>query len=98
MIRIMVERHVKEGKKGDLLTLLRELRTVAMYYPGYVTGETLASAEDPSTIMVMSTWQSMDAWKEWEKSAARSKVYEKIEPLLAEKPRVTVYQVMATEK
>jgi len=38
MVRIVIERHLKEGKKGDLMSLLRELRAAAMHQPGYVTG------------------------------------------------------------
>ncbi|GAI24951.1 unnamed protein product, partial [marine sediment metagenome] len=37
-------------------------------------------------------------WKAWEKSEPRIKLYERIEPLLVEKPKVSIYQVMATEK
>jgi len=80
------------------MPLLRELRAVAMHQSGYVTGETLGSAGDPSVISVLSSWQSLEDWKAWEKSEQRIKLYKQIEPLLAEKPKVTIYQVMATEK
>lgn len=98
MVRVVIQRHLKEGKKGDLLPLLRELRAVAMHYPGYITGESLASTGDPSIISVLSTWRSLEDWKAWEKSGQRNKLYKKIEPLLVEKPGVTIYQVMATEE
>jgi len=98
MVRIVVERHLKEGKKGDLLPLLRELRAAALHHPGYVTGETLASTEDPNIILVLSTWRSLEDWKAWEKTEPRIKIYEKIEPLLVEKPKLSIYQVMATEE
>jgi heme-degrading monooxygenase HmoA len=98
MVRIVIERHLKEGKRGDLLPLLRELRAVARHQSGYVTGETLASAGDPSIISVLSTWRSLEEWKAWEKSEQRIKLYKKIESLLVEKPKVTIYQVMATEE
>jgi len=98
MVRIVIERHLKEGRRGDLLPLLRELRAVAMHQSGYVTGETLASAGDPSIISVLSTWRSLEEWKGWEKSEQRIKLYKKIESLLVEKPKVTIYQVMATEE
>ena len=98
MVRIVIERHLKEGKKGDLMPLLKELRAVAMHQPGYVTGETLASTEDPSIISTLSTWRSLEDWKAWEKSEPRIKLYERIEPLLVEKPKVSIYQVMATEE
>jgi antibiotic biosynthesis monooxygenase (ABM) superfamily enzyme len=98
MVRVVIQRHLKEGKKGDLLPLLRELRTVAMHYPGYITGETLADTGDPSIISVLSTWRSLEDWKAWEKSEPRNKLYKKIEPLLVGKLKVTIYQVMATEE
>lgn len=98
MVRVVIERHLKEGKKGDLMSLLRELRAAAMHHPGYITGETLSSTEDPSIISTLSTWRSLDDWKAWEESGQRKKLYKKIEPLLVEKPKVSVYQIMATEK
>jgi len=98
MIRILIERHVREGKEADLMSLLRELRTAAMHQPGYITGETLASTEDASIIAVLSTWRSLDDWKAWEASEPRNKLYQQIEPLLLEKPEVAVYQVMAMEE
>jgi quinol monooxygenase YgiN len=98
MIRVVIQRHLKEGKKGDLLPLLRALRTAAMGYSGYIHGESLVGSDDPSVISVLSTWQSLEEWKKWEKSAQRVKLYQQIEPLLVEKPRVSVYQIMATEE
>ena len=98
MVRVVIQRHLKEGKKGGLMPLLRELRAAAMHYPGYITGETLANTGDPSIISVLSTWQSLEDWKAWEKSEQRNKLYGKIESLLVEKPKVSIYQVMATEE
>jgi len=98
MVRILIERHLKEGKKGHLMPLLRQLRTAAMHQPGYITGETLASTEDASLIAVLSTWRSRADWKAWEISEPRAKLYQQIESLLLEKPKFSIYQVMATEE
>ena len=98
MVRILIERHLKEGKREDLMPILRQLRTAAMHQPGYVTGETLASTEDASFIAVLSTWRSLDDWQAWEASEPRTKLYQQIEPLLLEKPKVSIYKVMATEE
>ena len=98
MVRVVIQRHLKEGKRGDLMPLLRELRAAAMHQPGYVTGESLASTEDRSIISVLSTWRSLEDWEAWQKSEQRIRLYKKIEPLLVEKPKVSIYQVMATEE
>lgn len=97
MVRVVIQRHLKEGKKADLMPLLRELRAAAMDQPGYITGETLANAGDPSMVSVLSTWRSLEDWKTWEKSEPRARLYQKIEALLVEKPSISVYQVLATE-
>lgn len=97
MIRILIDRHLKEGKKKDFLTMLKELRAVGMQQPGFISGETLGNTEDPSNILVISTWRSLKDWKTWQKSEQRIKLYKKIEPFLVES-KVTVYEVMATEE
>jgi len=97
MVRILIERHLKAGKRGELIHLLKELRTSAIHQPGYVSGETLSSLEDASIISVLSTWQSLEDWKTWEESEPRLKLEQQIEPLLIETPKVSIYHVMATE-
>ena len=96
MIKVIIERHTKEG--DNLSSLLRELRAAAMDQPGYVTGESLVSTEDKSIVAVISTWRSLEDWKTWEASETRARLYQQIEPLLAEKPKVRTYQIMATEE
>lgn len=97
MIRVMIERHAKAGE--DLSTLLVELRVAAItHYPGYVGGETLVNTEDSSNIIVISTWRNIEDWKRWATSETRAKLYQQIEPLLKEKPKVRTFRVMATEQ
>ncbi len=96
MIRVMIERKAKAAE--DLSSLLVELRVAAItHFPGYIGGETLVNTEDPANIMVLSTWRSAEDWERWANSETRLKLYERIEPLLKEKPSVRVFEVMATE-
>ena len=48
MIRVIIRRQVKDIEKVPVL--LRELRMKAIGFPGYVSGETLVGAENPSTV------------------------------------------------
>ena len=97
MVRILIERHLKAGRRGEFIHLLRELSIAAIHQPGYVSGETLSSIEDASIISVLSTWRSLGDWKAWEESEPRLRLEQQIEPLLIETPKVIIYQVMATE-
>ena len=95
MIKVMIERRVKRVE--DLLPLLRELREAAMRSPGFVTGETLGSIEDKSVVVIIGTWQTLADWQEWEKSDTRGKLYQRIQPLLDTRPKVSIYEALATE-
>lgn len=97
MIRVIIERHIKEAGKGELIHLLRELRTSAVHQPGYISGETLSSIEDASVVSVLSTWQNLKSWEKWAASEVRTRLERQIEPLLTERPKVSIYQVTATE-
>lgn len=97
MIRVIIERHLKEDRKGEFIHLLRELRTAAIHQPGYISGETMASIEDASIISVLSTWQSLNDWKNWQQSNTRTKLEKQIETLLMKSPKVSVYKIMATD-
>ena len=96
MIRVIIERRLREGAR--LSSLLRELRTAAMSYPGYVSGETLVDTEDKSLVAVISTWHNLEDWKTWEKSETRARLYRQIEPLLEGKPKVRIFRIVATEE
>jgi heme-degrading monooxygenase HmoA len=92
----MIERQLK--KREDIGRLLLELRMAAMPRKGYVSGETLVSTKSGSTILVISTWQSLEQWKAWETSEERAKINRKIEPLLSRKPAIKIYQVLSSEE
>lgn len=89
-LKILIERHVKKGKEGDLIELLNNLRTELIEQPGYVSGELLQSQKDKSIIFALSTWQSELDWKSWEGDPKRLALEEKIEPLLNEPSKLTV--------
>ncbi|MEN6321222.1 MAG: antibiotic biosynthesis monooxygenase family protein [Syntrophaceae bacterium] len=91
MIRVMIERKCQIGKEKQLRDLLLELRSAGMRQPGYITGETLREADDPSIFMVISTWMSLDAWKAWQTSRQRLLIEEMMNSLLIESRKVRVF-------
>ena len=93
MIKVIIVRRVKPGKESELDAALRELRAKGMYQPGYISGETLHGLDDPSLILVVSTWASAGAWKCWERSTKRQETTAKIDALLAEPPRTIVFSL-----
>ena len=90
MIKVLIERHVKKGKEGELIDLLNKMRAELVSQPGYVSGELLQSVEDKSTFFALSTWLSPLDWKSWEGNPVRLKIESKIDSLLTESPKLTI--------
>jgi len=91
MVKILLERHCKPGKEGSLENMLISLRTKAMQQPGYLSGETLVSIDDPLSYLVISTWTRMETWKAWENNRERMELAQLIAALLSDEPRVRIY-------
>jgi len=89
-VKVLIERHVREGKEGALIELLNKLRAELISQPGYISGELLQSMEDKSTIFALSTWLSTLDWKSWEGNPQRLEIESDIEPLLTETPNLTI--------
>jgi heme-degrading monooxygenase HmoA len=90
-VKIIIDRKVKKGKEVDFAKLLRALRSKAIPSSGYISGETLRSSEDPHNYIVITTWQSVNDWKKWEKNPERKKIQAKIEKLMARPTKTKIY-------
>ncbi len=88
----------KLKRDADLQPLLLKLREHAMSYPGYVGAENLVSDKDPSIVAIITTWDSVEQWRDWQESKRRAEIMKEAEPLLEEELRVSVYRVIPTAR
>ena len=86
-VKILIKRKFKKGKQQEIIAMLRELRSGALHQPGYISGETMTSTEDPQTMMVISTWRDMESWYNWKRNNTRQTLEQMLE----------TYQVDSTE-
>ncbi len=91
-VKVMIERIAKPGLGVKLAPLLKELRSEAVKQKGYLYGETLRSVDKPDTFLVISAWSDIASWKRWSTDAFRQKREKTMAPLLAESPKVRVYE------
>jgi quinol monooxygenase YgiN len=70
--KILIKRKFITGKKTEIIALLKELRSRALQQPGYISGETLSSADQPQILMVIGTWQNMESWHNWKSNDTRN--------------------------
>jgi len=81
-IKIIIERHTIPGNELSLSDLLLQLRAEAMKARGYISGETLRSLDDTNKYIVISTWDSLEDWRAWEKNERRKEIQGRIDALL----------------
>ena len=86
MVRIIIEHKTKDV--DGLINALWRLRTEAMKQRGYITGETLVNIEDPSSVLVISTWEKAEDWDTWNISETRAKLTKPINEILLEPYKV----------
>ena len=91
-VKIFIRRVIAEERINDLLPLFRHLRNLATNQPGYISGETLKRLDSPNQYLVISTWQSLDDWRQWVVSRERIEVQNEIDARLAEETIYEIYQ------
>ncbi|QTA88391.1 antibiotic biosynthesis monooxygenase family protein [Desulfonema magnum] len=91
-VKILIKRKVAEGKEKELSGLLMQLRGLTMNRAGYISGETLKRFDKPGETLVISTWQSVDEWRDWVISKERTEIQDKIDSLLGEKTEYEIYK------
>ena len=93
-VQVMIKRKWKVDKPQDLLPLLEKLRARAVKQPGYISGETLRSIEDPEDFLVISKWETADDWKKWLASKERRDLQGRVDSLIGEKTFYEVYEAI----
>jgi heme-degrading monooxygenase HmoA len=98
-IHVIIKRKVKQGHQAkELVPLLLQMRSLAMYQPGYISGETLCDIDRPGECLVISTWQTVEDWNKWVHSQERAWMDQKIETLTGEKTEYRIYSPMVPGK
>ena len=74
------------------MPFFQNLRTLAMNQPGYIAGETLKRIDSPGQYLVISTWHSVDNWRQWVLSKERKEIQNRIDMLLQEQTEYEIYE------
>lgn len=90
-IKIIIKRQVPGIQSEQLTPFLLKLRNLAMNQPGYITGETLKSMDPPGQTLVISTWESKEAWQQWLANPERIAIQAQIDVLIGEPTAYEIY-------
>jgi heme oxygenase (mycobilin-producing) len=97
-IKVFIKRHVKAGHVEEAVAMLERFRSMAKDEPGYISGETLINHFDSRSITVVSTWQTIEEWVNWQNSDKRAANEAKIEVLLEVPTKYEIYDAGASRK
>jgi heme-degrading monooxygenase HmoA len=89
-IQVIIKRKWQTNNPEALFPLLTKIRSLAQKQPGYISGETLRSLDDPEDYMVVSKWETADDWKKWLQSKERRDLQGKVDSLIGER---TFYEI-----
>ena len=94
-VEVMIKRTIKQGPQArKVVPLILQLRALATYQPGYISGRTLFNVENPEDCLVVSVWQTLEDWYRWMKSKDRDKIQGKIDAEIGEATEYSVYAHM----
>ncbi len=91
MVKVLLERTIRGKQVGVIVRLMRQLRVLAMQQPGYISGETLHSVDDPNHYLVISTWESREHWQAWFNNPDRQKLQTEIDSYLESPTEMRVF-------
>lgn len=91
-VKVFIRRLLPDERANDLLPLFRQLRNLATSRAGYISGETLKRIDTSGQYMVISTWQSLDDWREWLVSRERIEIQAEIDARLDQRTSYEIYQ------
>ena len=91
-IKALIKRTVPQDKARNILHLFMEMRTLATAQPGYISGETMKSIDNPDVYLIISTWESADDWEKWLLSKKRQAIQKKMDALLGGKTTYEIFQ------
>jgi len=91
-VKVLIKRKVGGKVAPELDTLLRKLRALTLGRKGYISGETFHRVDKEGVNLVISTWQSIDDWREWTLSKERIELQERIDQLLGQPTEYEVFE------
>ncbi len=91
LAKVFMRRKFQEDKTREVFLLIRKIRARAMNKRGYISGETFVDHEDPTKMLVVGTWQSIDDWQNWKEDPERDDLEAQLAELLEGPTEYDVY-------
>ena len=91
-VKVLIKRKVAEKNIPELDALLRKMRALTLSQKGYISGESFNRVDEAGVSMVISTWQTLDDWRDWTLSKERMELQEQIDKLLGAPTQYEIFE------
>jgi heme-degrading monooxygenase HmoA len=91
-VKVLIKRKVAEKQVPELDALLKKLRALTLSRKGYISGESFTRLDEPGVSMVISTWQSIDDWRDWTLSKERIELQNQIDKLIGAPTQYEIFE------
>ncbi|MFT4531536.1 antibiotic biosynthesis monooxygenase family protein [Thalassolituus oleivorans] len=90
MIKVIIERMIADGMESTYDEAIKNTLSAMVAAHGYVSGATYKDAKDSNHRVIITNWQSLQAWTTWSKSDERERVIGSIRPILTQPEKFTI--------
>jgi len=96
-IKVMIKRKWQVDKPEELLPMLAVLRDAAREQPGFISGETLRSLDDPEDFLVISIWETAEDWTKWMQNKKRRDLQGRVDSMIGERTFYEIFETVSME-
>lgn len=91
-VRVISRRLFRLSKREKLIPLFKELQKTTEGAEGFVSRATYSKLNDPGEFIVISEWESVDAWSTWMDRKDVREIQWQIDSLIGERTFFDVYK------
>jgi heme-degrading monooxygenase HmoA len=90
-VKVLIKRRFKPEAMKDIAQALIKARYGALGRQGYISSETMRRFDDPSIVLVISMWESVEDWYRWRDSDERKTNEAQITEILSTPTEYEIY-------
>ncbi|MDE1463928.1 antibiotic biosynthesis monooxygenase family protein [Spartinivicinus poritis] len=90
MIKVIIERVVDSDLVGHYETFVKQTFQEVVQAPGFVGCEALKNLHQPNHRFIITQWDNVQSWQNWQHSETRQSLVANIQPMLLHEEKVVI--------
>ncbi|WP_163834122.1 antibiotic biosynthesis monooxygenase family protein [Spartinivicinus ruber] len=90
MIKVIIERVVDSDLTSHYENFVKQTFQEVVQAPGFIGCETLKNLQQPNHRVIITQWDNVQSWQNWQKSEKRQALVANIQPMLLHEEKVVI--------